>query len=94
MEINPKDRQITIIDSEGKEHLMEILFTYEHPERKTNYVFFYDPSTPSEVIAMRYNENGELLEIEDDEEYAEVEEVFNAYNEDPKIQEVLKEEDK
>ncbi|HNX16080.1 MAG TPA: DUF1292 domain-containing protein [Bacilli bacterium] len=87
MENKKIDNHIIITDSEGKEHIMEILFTYDHPVRKTSYVFFYDPEHPEEVIAMRYNEEGELIEIEDDEEYEEVEEVFNAFNEDPAIKE-------
>jgi uncharacterized protein YrzB (UPF0473 family) len=37
---------------------------------------------------MRYLESGELEAIEDDEEYDEVEEVFNAWQDDPKIQEL------
>ena len=37
---------------------------------------------------MRYLESGELEPIEDDEEYDEVEEVFNAWQDDPKIQEL------
>ena len=82
------DKQITIVDEEGKEHLMQVLFTYDNEERKTSYVFFYDEKNPDEVFAMRYKDNGELEEIEDPDEYAEVEEVFNAYNDDPKIQEI------
>ena len=85
MEIE-EGKQITIIDSEGKEHLMEILFTYENEERGTKYVFFFDPADPDNVIPMRYQDDGTLEDIEDDEEYDEVEEVFNAYMEDPKIQ--------
>lgn len=85
-----KEKQITVYDSEGNEHLMEILFTYDNEERKTSYVFFYDPADPEEVIAMRYNDEGELAEIEDDEEYEEITEVFNAFNEDPTIQEAKK----
>ena len=79
-------KQITIIDSEGKEHLMEILFTYDNEERGTSYVFFFDPADPETVIPMRYHEDGTLEDIDDDEEYEEVEEVFNAYMDDPKIQ--------
>ena len=41
-----KEKSIIITDAEGKEHLMEILFTYDNEERKTSYVFFFDPSTP------------------------------------------------
>ena len=73
------EKQITIRDEEGNEHLMEILFTYEHDERGKKYVFLYTKDNQDEVIAMEYNDNGELFEIESDEEYEEVEEVFNAF---------------
>ena len=91
MEIK-NDTQMVVADSEGKEHLMQILFTYENDERKVKYVFFYDTEDKEEnVIVMRYIgelDSGELEPIDDDEEYDEVEEVFNAWQEDPKIQEL------
>ena len=83
-----QEKQITIVDGEGKEHLMEILFTYENEERGTKYVFFFDPADPENVIPMRYKDDGTLEDIDDEEEYDEVEEVFNAYLEDPKIQDI------
>ena len=73
------EKQITIRDDEGNEHLMEILFTYEHEERGKKYVFLYSKDAPEEVICMEYNDKCELFEIESDEEYEEVEEVFNAF---------------
>ena len=73
------EKQITIRDEEGNEHLMEILFTYEHEERGKKYVFLYTKDNPEDIIAMEYNDAGELFEIESDEEYEEVEEVFNAF---------------
>ena len=76
------DKQMTIKDEQGNEHLVEILFTYEHDERKKKYVFFYEKNNPEEVLAMEYNDDGELLEIESDEEYEEVEEVFNTFMEE------------
>ena len=82
-----KDNQIVITDDEGKQSVMEILFTYENEERNKKYVFFYSEEDDENVICMSYDEEtGELFEIEDDEEYEEVEEVFNAYNEDPEIE--------
>ena len=88
MEIK-NETQMVVTDNEGKEHLMQILFTYDNEERKTSYVFFYDTEDKDEeVVVMRYLENGELEPIEDDEEYDEVEEVYNAWAEDPKIQEL------
>ena len=90
MEIK-NENQMVVTDAEGKEHLMEILFTYDNEERKTSYVFFYDTEDPEqEVVVMRYLESGELEPIEDDEEYDEVEEVFNAWQDDPKIQDLKK----
>ena len=88
MEIK-NEKQMVVTDNEGKEHLMQILFTYDNEERGTSYVFFYDTEDQSEeVVVMRYLESGELEPIEDDEEYDEVEEVFNAWQDDPKIQEL------
>jgi len=93
MEIK-NDTQMVVADNEGKEHLMQILFTYENEERGTQYVFFYDTEDKEEnVIVMRYIgelDSGELEPIEDDEEYDEVEEVFNAWQDDPKIQDLKK----
>ena len=88
MEIK-NEKQMVVTDNEGKEHLMQILFTYDNEERDTSYVFFYDTEAKDEeVVVMRYLESGELEPIEDDEEYDEVEEVFNAWQDDPKIQEL------
>lgn len=85
-----KENEITVVDAEGNEHLMEVLFTYENEARNAQYVFFFDPSEPETIIPMKYTDDGELIDIEDEEEYGEVEEVFNAFNEDPKIQEAKK----
>ena len=88
-----QEKAITIIDEKGNEHLMKILFTYDNEERKTSYVFLYEEDNPDDVIPMKYkmgedDKSGELEEITDPDEYAEVEEVFNAFQEDPKIQEL------
>ncbi len=88
--INDEERKITITDVNGNEYQTEILFTYENEERGTKYVFFYDPADDETIIVMRYTDKDTLEEIEDEEEYAEVEEVYNAYVEDPKIQEAKK----
>ena len=91
MEIK-NEQEMIVTDAENKEHRMHILFTSENEERGTQYVFFYDTEDPEEnVIVMRYVgelDSGELIPIEDDEEYDEVEEVFNAWQDDPKIQEL------
>ena len=93
MEIK-NETQMIITDEQGKEHLMQILFTSENEERDAQYVFFYDTEDKEEnVMVMRYVgelDSGELIPIEDDEEYDELEEVLNAWEEDPKIQDLKK----
>ena len=74
-----KDGQLQITDEQGNKTLLEILFTYENEERQRQYVFCYEKDSPDEVMVFAYTDDGELFEIEDDEEYAEVEEVFNTY---------------
>ncbi len=81
------DDQIIIYDEDGKEYLMNILFTYENEERNAQYVMVYDDASPEEVIVMRYDDNNELFEVTDEEELKEAEEVLETYNEDPTIQE-------
>ena len=85
------DDEIIISDESGLEKVMKILFTYENEERNKNYVFVYEEGNEDDVMAFIYNEeNKSLEEIEDDEEYDEVEEVFNAFLEDPKFNEIKK----
>ena len=89
MPIELENNEMLITDENGKDHLMKILFTYDNEERKKSYVFLYEESDEENVLAFSYNEKTkELSEITDDEEYKEVEEVFNAFNEDPKLQEI------
>ena len=80
MEIN--DNKMVITDEKGNEHLVNILFTYHHDERNKDYVLFYEDGNEDEIIAMIYTPDGELIEITDDEEYEEIEEVLNAFQED------------
>ncbi len=82
------DDDIKIYDEDGKEYLFKILFTYENKERGAEYAFIYEPSSPDDIIVMRYTDDGELFEVTDDEELEEAEEVLNAYQSDPKIQEI------
>lgn len=86
-----EENEMTVYDENGNEKVMKILFSYENEERHKSYVFLYEDGDEDNVIAFSYNEeNKSLEEIEDDEEYDEVEEVFNAFMDDPKIQEAKK----
>ncbi|MBP3853696.1 MAG: DUF1292 domain-containing protein [Erysipelotrichaceae bacterium] len=70
-------------DENGNEKRMIILFTFDAPDKKNQYVVFQDPeSEEGEVFASRYDEQGNLLPIESDEEWEMVEEVINTFAED------------
>ncbi len=88
--MEPKNNdEIVIYDEEGKEYLMNILFTYENEERNAQYVFVYDKGNPEDVFVMKYTDDSdELFEVTDEEELAEAQEVLDAYNDDPTIQEI------
>lgn len=80
-----------IISTNSGEKVMKILFTYESEERGKEYVFLYEKDDEENVMVFSVNnEDQSLEEIEDEEEYAEAEEVFNAYMNDEKIQEIKK----
>ena len=83
------DDEMIITNDAGEEKVMKILFTYESEQRGKEYVFLYEKDDEDNVLVFRVNEEEESLEeIDDDEEYAEAEEVFNAYMNDEKIQEI------
>ncbi len=74
-------------DEDGKEMEMEILFTFENEEKQRKYVVFSDPQDESgEVYASAYDEAGNLLPIESEEEWAMVEEVLGAFSEDETVE--------
>ena len=85
------DKQMIITLDNGEEVLLNILFTYENEARKKTYVFVYEDEHEDDVMAYIYDENTHSLsEIEDDDEYDEVEEVFNTFMNDENIQYALK----
>lgn len=70
-------------DENGNEKRMTILFTCDNEVTKKQYVVFQDPEQDEdEVYASAYDENGQLLPIETDEEWEMVEEVINTFVED------------
>lgn len=65
-----EENKITVIDGDGKEYDMTILFTYEDEENAKKYVFYYDDKADEgEVFVSGYNDAGELIPVEDDAEW-------------------------
>lgn len=90
-EIKPNEGQLSIIDAEGNERLCQILFTINSEEFNKNYVVFFpiealneeDDDEQIELMAASYTENedgnGELHEIETDEEWSFIEDAIADY---------------
>ncbi len=84
-----EENMITIIDEDGNEQLHEILLTFELDDYDKQYVVFAPVGTDDEdlihVASYIPDESGEvgtLNDIEEDEEWALVEEVINTFFDD------------
>ena len=72
-----------VTDESGNEKEMEILFTFEDEEKGRKYVVFADPEDEGEeVFASAYDDEGNLMPVETDEEWQMIEEVIGALQED------------
>lgn len=86
------ENKIIIVDEQGRERVCEILFTYQHPETKKNYVVLYpideldSDEEEMDLFAYSFVENedgdGELFTLETDEEYDMINEVIDQFYED------------
>lgn len=73
-----EENKMVITDDNGNEHLVDILFTYHNDDRNKDYVFISEPGDKENVLVFEYTEDGELLDISD-EEYEEADEVLAAF---------------
>lgn len=72
-----------VTDENGNEVKMEILFTFEDDNRGKKYVLFMEPDSENgEVFASQYDDNGNLLPVETEEEWAMIEEVLGAFQDE------------
>lgn len=83
---------ITIVDEAGNEHVCEVIFTFESADYGKSYVLYHvlgnedtDEDADIEIHASSFiptedgEQGGELLPIEDDAEWAMIEETFNTF---------------
>ena len=87
MEIN--DNEIVLTKENGEKEVAKILFYFHNDERGKDYYFLYKEENPDDVIVMSSSDGTSLDEV-DDEEFDEAEQVFEAFQEDPKIEEARK----
>ena len=77
-----EDNKIIFVDDKGQKTTLNILFTYKNKERNREYVLFYDEMNQDDIIAGYLSEDNEILDIEDDDEYDELEEVLKSFQEE------------
>ena len=87
MEIN--ENQIVLTKENGEKEVAKILFYFHNDQRGKDYYFLYKEENPDDVIVMSSSDGTSLDEV-DDEEFDEAEQVFEAFQEDPKIEEARK----
>ena len=87
MEIN--ENEIVLTKENGEKEVAKILFYFHNDQRGKDYYFLYKEENPDDVIVMSSSDGASLDEV-DDEEFDEAEQVFEAFQEDPKIEEARK----
>ncbi|MFA6739444.1 MAG: DUF1292 domain-containing protein [Bacilli bacterium] len=80
------DSKLVVVDEEGREIEMEIMFTFRDDRRNKSYVVYFDPNNEEEettLFASIYDDEGHLIPIDSEEEWVMVEEVIESFmNED------------
>ncbi len=72
--------KIIVIDDNGQEIEMDVLFTFDSDETNKQYVLYFNPKNEDgEVFASSYTNEGELLPIDDDKEWDMINEVFETF---------------
>lgn len=75
-----ENKVLYVVDEEGIEHEMEVLFTFTSDETHKDYVLFYDPKDEEgEVFASIYDDEGHLIPVTNEVEWDMIEEVFGAF---------------
>lgn len=72
-----KDNQISIKDENGKEKVLNILFTFE--QNDNNYVLCFDEKDPDIIMPFKYDDNDNLYIVEDKDELDMIAECLENY---------------
>lgn len=75
--------RMIITDESGQEREVEILLTFEDDKNHKTYVLFSDPmDEEGNVYAYRYDEDGNMNEVSDEDEWEMCQEVLGAFMEE------------
>lgn len=80
------DNTVIVTKDDGLSEEWKLYFYFHNDERGKDFYFLYKEEDPDSLIVMS-SKDGVSLENVTDEEFAEAEEVLEAYENDPKIQE-------
>ena len=73
-----KENQISIKDENGKEKLLNILFTFSHDNN--DYVLCFDEKDPDIIMPFKYDSNNNLYIVEDKDELDKIAECLEDYD--------------
>lgn len=84
-----EDGKIIVKDINNNEIVCDVLFTFDSDDTKKSYIVYTD-NTKDELGNIKvyantydpYSDNGDLGEIESNEEWATIEQIFNSINEE------------
>lgn len=78
-----QDRIIKVVNEDGKEVEMYVLFVTKLEEFNKNYIFYTDPKDENgQVFVSSFNDEKQLFPIESEKEWEKLEEVFNQFIEE------------
>ena len=76
------DSRLVVIDEDGNEKEMTILFTFDSEDYDKSYVLFYDEANDEEIIAASYDDEGNLFQVEDQQEWQMVNEMLEMFSDE------------
>lgn len=78
--MSEENHSLIVIDDQGREIPMEIVYIYEDEDTGKKYVFYYDPNVEeAEVFVSGYDAEGNLTPVEDPAEWQKLDAIFEAY---------------
>ena len=72
-------KKIIVQDENGNNIELNIYFTYHSEKFNKDYVIFFDEKDENNLIAASIDSEGKLLDIDSDEEYQELDEIIEEY---------------
>ena len=76
------NNELFVTTNDGRQLTFKVLFTYHSEDFEKDYVFFYEENDEDNIIVYSYDDSNTLHEIDDEEEFKELDEVLEAYDDE------------